>query len=251
MNAARVIPVLAVALSLFGSVAGAVDCQDMEFDGQSYTICETDSAREDLRLFLRDDQDQILGQFSRVDATLEQSGETLIFAMNAGMYHFDRQPVGHYLENGIRQKPVIEGASPGNFGLLPNGVFCIGDRVARVYETHRYLADRPDCRFATQSGPMLVIDGALHPRFLIDSTSRFIRNGVGTSDSGDRVVFAISNERVTFHDFGRLFRDGLKLPQALYFDGKVSRLYAPALQRHDPGLPLGPIVGIVVPKQTE
>jgi len=51
---------------------------------------------------------------------------------------------------------------------------------------------------------------------------------------------------VTFHDFGTLFRDHLKLPNALYFDGNVSRLYAPDMGRADAGFPLGPIVGVVV-----
>ncbi len=95
---------------------------------------------------------------------------------------------------------------------------------------------------------MLVIDGALHPRFLPDSTSRYVRNGVGTSADGRRVVFAISNRAVTFHEFGRLFRDALKLPQALYFDGNVSRLYAPSLNRSDAGFQLGPIIGVVAPE---
>ena len=45
-----------------------------------------------------------------------------------------------------------------------------------------------------------------------------------------------------------LFRDALDLPDALYFDGKISRLYAPALRRSDFGLPMGPIVGLAVPK---
>ena len=92
---------------------------------------------------------------------------------------------------------------------------------------------------------MLVIDGALHPRFLIDSTSRFIRNGVGTSDDGRTAVFAISNNPVTFHQFGSLFRDHLNLRQALYFDGKVSRLYSRALGRSDFGFQLGPMVAVV------
>ncbi len=94
-----------------------------------------------------------------------------------------------------------------------------------------------------QSGPMLVIDGDLHPRFLPDSTSRYIRNGVGTSADGKRAVFAISGIPVTFHQFGRLFQDGINVPNALYFDGKVSRLYAPELDRSDAGFRLGPIVG--------
>jgi uncharacterized protein YigE (DUF2233 family) len=93
---------------------------------------------------------------------------------------------------------------------------------------------------------MLVIDGALHPRFLPDSTSRYVRNGVGTSADGKRAVFAISRNAVTFYEFGRLFRDGLTLPSALYFDGNISRLYAPELNRHDAGFPMGPVVGVVV-----
>ena len=94
---------------------------------------------------------------------------------------------------------------------------------------------------------MLVIGGALHPRFLPDSTSRYIRNGVGTSLDGTRVVFAISRNTVTFHEFARLFRDELNLPNALYFDGNISRLYAPQIGRNDPGFSLGPIVGVVEP----
>ena len=90
---------------------------------------------------------------------------------------------------------------------------------------------------------MLVIDGALHPRFLIDSDSRYVRNGVGVSPDGQTAWFAISDRAVTFHEFGRLFRDGLGARDALYFDGSVSRLYAPALNRADFGRRLGPIIG--------
>jgi uncharacterized protein YigE (DUF2233 family) len=94
---------------------------------------------------------------------------------------------------------------------------------------------------------MLVIDGALHPRFLPDATSRFVRNGVGISPDGRTAHFLISDGPVTFQEFARAFRDGLGVPQALYFDGNVSRLYAPELGRADSGRRLGPIVGLVVP----
>ena len=95
---------------------------------------------------------------------------------------------------------------------------------------------------------MLVNDGALHPRFLVDSDSVYIRNGVGVSADGKTAYFAISDSRVTFHQFARLFRDVLNTPNALYLDGSISRLYAPELGRHDRGLPLGPIIGTVVPR---
>jgi uncharacterized protein YigE (DUF2233 family) len=145
----------------------------------------------------------------------------------------------------VEEMRVIPNAGPGNFGLLPNGVFCVTGQSAQVYETLDYLEITPECTDATQSGPMLVIAGALHPRFLVDSTSHYIRNGVGTTADGARAIFAISNNAVTFHEFGSFFRDFLKMPNALYFDGKVSRLYATDLRRSDFGFQLGPIVGVV------
>jgi uncharacterized protein YigE (DUF2233 family) len=167
--------------------------------------------------------------------------------MNAGMYHRDLAPVGLYIEEGTEVTPLVTREGPGNFGLLPNGVFCIGETF-RVIESRTFKEDRPDCRFATQSGPMLVIGGKLHPRLLPGSDSLNIRNGVGVSKDGTRAVFAISNDEVNFDAFARLFRDALGLPDALYFDGNISRLYAPSLDRHDGGFPMGPIVGTVVPK---
>ncbi|HMB12843.1 MAG TPA: phosphodiester glycosidase family protein, partial [Roseovarius sp.] len=212
-------------------------------------ICAVD-AGADLRLFLNDPETgTLLGSFAGVDAHLGKAGERLAFAMNAGMYHGDRRPVGLYIEGGQEMAPLVTREGPGNFGLLPNGVFCLRDGRAEVIETLRYAQDRPDCRYASQSGPMLVIDGALHPRFLVDSDSRYIRNGVGTSADG-RVWFVISDAPVNFHRFGRVFRDHLGAEQALYFDGKVSRLYAPGLGRNDLGFPLGPMVGLVVDAET-
>ena len=227
---------------------GALGCESVEYDGARYTICRVDAAKQDIRLFWTDPEDgKTLGTFRNVDQLLEKSGEILTLGMNAGMYHPDRRPVGHFVENGEVQAPLITADGPGNFGLLPNGVFCVSDAKARVVESRRFDRERPNCRFATQSGPMLVIDGALHPRFLPDSDSTFIRNGVGVAADGRTVWFVISEGPVNFHAFGSLFRDHLKTPQALYFDGNISRLYAPGIGRQDAGFPMGPIVGVVAP----
>ena len=236
---------LALALLLAPTAMQAADCRDTSFEGASYTLCEV-TAGEDLRLF-QSGPDGAYGSFKNVDAALAAEGKALGFAMNAGMYHRDLAPVGLYVEDGVEVSKLVTRAGPGNFGLLPNGVFCI-DETFRVIESRVFRKERPDCRYATQSGPMLVIGGKLHPKLLADSDSLYVRNGVGVSRDGTRAVFAISNEAVNFHTFARLFRDALGLPDALYFDGNISRLYAPALGRHDGGFPMGPMVGTVVPK---
>ena len=234
---------LAILLACLAGPAGAVTCADVMFEGQSYSTCTVDVASSDLRLYHSTPAGDVIGSFSAL-ADLAPD-KTLRFAMNAGMYHPDRAPVGLFQKDGVVLSALVTRDGPGNFGLLPNGVLCLTETTARIYETRAFAAATPDCRDANQSGPMLVIDGALHPSFLPDGSSTHIRNGVGTSADGATAIFAISNAPVNFDTFGRFFRDGLDMPDALYLDGSVSRLYAPDLGRSDLGFQLGPMVAVI------
>ncbi|MGB7317349.1 MAG: phosphodiester glycosidase family protein [Planktotalea sp.] len=230
----------------------AAECRETEHAGNRYALCQVDLATDELRLFLNDSKGEKLGEFSSVNSVLALEGKKLSFGMNAGMYHEDRGPVGLYLENGKQAQRLITSDGPGNFGLLPNGVFCIGKNSFAVIESRSFAKKPPKCKYASQSGPMLVIGGALHPRFLIDSTSRYVRNGVGVSPDQRKATFVISRNAVTFHEFGSYFRDALKTPNALYFDGNISRLYAPQIGYSGVSWlsePMGPIVGTVVPAE--
>lgn len=236
---------IALAALLLPQAAMSASCRGQVFEGVPYTLCEVGPG-DDLRLF-HSGPDGAYGSFAAVNAALAGQGRELAFAMNAGMYHRDLEPVGLYVEDGVQRTGIVTAEGPGNFGLLPNGVFCWGPGF-RIVESRAFAAAPPQCRFATQSGPMLVIGGQLHPRLIPDSDSTYVRNGVGVSADGQRAVLAISDRAVNFHSFARLFRDVLGLPDALYLDGSISRLYARDLGRSDLGFSMGPIVGAVVAK---
>ena len=241
---ATLVALLAVAASPAASPAVAAPdapCRDVEIGGKSYTICTFDLRSTAIRLHWKDRSGAPYGNVSNFVAASKSASSPLLFAMNAGMYRVDSSPVGLYVEGGEQLVKANTASGPGNFHLKPNGVFYLSGDEASVLETGRFLKARPKADYATQSGPMLVIDGKLHPRFSANGPSLKIRNGVGIRDP-HTVVFAISNDAVSFGDFARLFRDSLACPNALFLDGSISSLYAPSVARDDTLWPAGPIL---------
>jgi uncharacterized protein YigE (DUF2233 family) len=233
--------VLAIA-SLSGEASAA--CGARVYNDAGLVVCEFSPPADDIRLFLRDEAGAPYFEFDALNAALAAQGKRLLFAMNAGMYAKDRSPVGLYVEAGEELKRLNTNDGPGNFHLKPNGVFWSDASGVHVAESAAYKPSG-DVTFATQSGPMLVIDGAIHPKFKPDSESKKRRNGVGVSEDGAAVFFVLADTPVTFHAFAAFFKDELKTPNALFLDGTISRLYAPELSRSDEGFPMGPIVGVV------
>ncbi len=233
-----------LALTIFLAPVASAACRDFVNQGASYAVCEFDTRKSDVRLFLRDGQGEIYGGFSSLKSALENKGESLAFAMNAGMYGKDRAPVGLYIEGGKTLHPANARAGKGNFHMKPNGVFWVDGAKAGVTETGRFLALRLHPAYATQSGPLLVVGGRINPHIHDSGSSEKIRNGVCVAE-GHLLRFAISNQPVTFHAFAHLFRERLQCPDALFLDGSISSLYAPSLGRNDMFRPMGPIVGVV------
>ena len=169
--------------------------------------------------------------------------------MNAGMYGEDGRPIGLAIVEGKQVRAINRRKGGGNFHLMPNGVFQVRRDGRAEVVTGAGWKPSPDIRIATQSGPMLVIGGKLHPAFDHDGSSRHIRNGVGIA-AGGRALFVISEHPVSLGKFARFFRDQLKCRDALFFDGAVSALWDPANGRRDMTVPLGPMVVAFKPAES-
>jgi len=164
--------------------------------------------------------------FQNLKMALQKENKELIFAMNGGMYLHDLSPQGLYIEKGKVITKVNQTLKAyGNFYMQPNGIFYITKDAKAYVKTTKDFACSKDIAFATQSGPMLLINGNYHPKFMPHSKNLHIRNGVGVLPNGD-LLFAISKERINFYDFASFFKDqGCR--DALYLDGFVSRIYLP------------------------
>ncbi|HWM90390.1 MAG TPA: phosphodiester glycosidase family protein [Thermoanaerobaculia bacterium] len=233
---------LFVAFVLVGSVS-AVDFSTAEIAGKPLTVCRVNIRKERLQLFLRDDDGQPIKRFERLAGLLGARGQKLTFAMNAGMYHGDFSPVGLFISDGKQLSPLNTANAEGNFFLKPNGVFVITETGARVVETSEFPSIRERVILATQSGPMLVHRGKLHPAFNAKSESRLSRNGV-CSPTPDVAVFVNSEAPVNLYEFATFFRDTLHCTEALFLDATINSLHSTELNRSDFRMDLGPIIGI-------
>jgi len=237
-------------LGLFGAPQAvaqfAPGCETVQENAEAYTVCRINPVDAAIRVHLAGPDGVVYGGFDGLRRQLWAERRVLLIAMNGGMYHANRQPVGYHVEHGMEIKSAVTGGGYGNFHLLPNGIFSMRDGKAAVTETKAYLAASKGADFATQSGPMLVINGKLHPRFLPDSDSYKIRNGVGVDKDGV-VYLVISRQPVQFYAFAKLFRDRLGCANALYLDGTVSSLFDAASNRRDRLFPMGPILSVSIP----
>lgn len=222
-------------------LAVASACAPVTFEGVPLTHCVADPSLHRIATDLGPKGGPPYRSFAARAA--DRAGPRhVVFAFNGGMFGEDGKPIGYYVENGERLKALNRADGGGNFHLKPNGVFFGTGGKWQVLPSDKFFSDigeRP--AFGTQSGPMLVIAGKLHPQFAEEGPSKLIRNGVGV-DSAGRAHFVIADAPISFGRFARYFRDKLKTPNALYLDGSVSSLWDPATGRQDARALLGPLI---------
>lgn len=214
-------------LTTFGVIAdaGLVGCINKTTSEDHILSYVVDVKRQNLQFYWKDDEGNILNTFENLKTWLQKKHKKLIFAANGGMFQEDYSPLGLFIQDGKTIKSLNTSSGYGNFYLKPNGVFYI-------LKNHRVGICKTDdfknigmVRFATQSGPLLLINGRIHPAFRKRSTNLNIRNGVGILPN-DKIIFAMSKAPINLYDFADYFKR-LGCKNALYLDGFVSRTYLP------------------------
>lgn len=234
-------------LALLGVAVGPATPALTTTPAAGFISYAADPQRQAIRLFYRDERGRRFGSLGRLRAWLAQRPDSLVFAMNGGMYAPGGVPRGLFIENQKQLTPLDTTHGPGNFYLRPNGVFYLTTaRRAGICATGEFPS-KAGVAYATQSGPLLLVAGQPNPLFAPNSANVVVRNGVGLRPDG-RVVFAMSRGPVNFYDFAAFFKSqGCR--EALYLDGFVSRLYCPALSWGQTDGDFGVIIGLTTPRR--
>lgn len=217
-----------LAISITAALAEPpVQRRELDHAGARWVVVTIDRTRAELELH---------GQGARSDVrsiadARAKLGDDLLAATNAGLFHTTEVPVGLHADPDGVHRPLDTGTGWGNFYLAPNGVFSIDAGGASVAATEVWQP-RPGLRLATQSGPALLLDGAVHPALDLESEHLALRSGVCV-EGGWTVHLAISAGAVRFHDLATLFRDALGCTDGLYLDGKISELWTPGAEVPD------------------
>lgn len=207
--------------------AGGVET--VEKGGVRYLIFRVNPADLDrLELHWQDDEGKPLENFGGLRRHLAAEGKTIAFATNAGIYQRGPKPCGLTVCQGREEVPLNLAAGDGNFFLKPNGVFFITeDGKAGVLESSAFARAGLRPRLATQSGPMLLRNGVIHPAFNPKSANLRQRSGVGVRSTDGQVIFVVTDRRdpdrriVNFHTFASFFKEQ-GCADALFLDGDIS-----------------------------
>ena len=237
--------ILSVSIFLLVFVGIILIAQSKRKSDQRFITYVVDARKQDIKFYWKDDNEEIFKSILNLKTWLDSKQQTLLFAMNGGMYKQDKSPQGLFIENKKTITVLDTSSGQGNFYLKPNGVFYITtNKIPAICSTPNFN-DNGQVKYATQSGPMLVSDGGIHPTFKEGSTNLNIRNGVGILPD-NKIVFAMSKNEINFYDLANYFKS-LGCKNALYLDGLVSRTYLPEEDWTQTDGNFGVIIGVTKP----
>lgn len=183
-----------------------------------------------VKMAWKDDKGNILSTIGNLDLMLASNGQKLQCAMNGGMYTTEQSPCGLYIEGGVVKRSLnrtFQGS--GNFTMgfgeeRTNGVFVTKrDGTALLIKSKDFVSN-DSYLYATQSGPILLWNRQINPKFSQTSQNLLVRNAVGVDKKGN-VVLVMSKTTTSFYDLANLFLTQLDCDNALYLDGVVSDMY--------------------------
>ena len=203
----------------------------VEHDGARYHLFRIDRARwPELQLAWLGADGKPLGDFNGLKRDLAAKGQQIMFATNAGIFERGPKPCGLTICAGKELVPLNVRPGEGNFYLKPNGVFFLDDKLGPgVMEAAEFARSGLKPRLATQSGPLMLRNGVIHPAFNLHSPNKRLRNAVGVRKRDGQIIFAMSDRddaklgTVTFHQFSRFFLH-LGCEDVLYLDGDISTM---------------------------
>ncbi|SHG87097.1 phosphodiester glycosidase family protein [Pedobacter caeni] len=229
-------------LSILVTIVTLVVAQRKKSTDDLFVRYIVDGKKQDIKFYWKNEKQENFKSIRNLKNWLDQKHKKLLFAMNAGMYKQDNSPQGLFIENQKQITPLDTTTGNGNFYLKPNGVFYITvDNLPTICTTTNFIDNRK-VKYATQSGPMLVIDGQIHSAFKKGSANLNIRNGVGILPD-NKIIFAMSKREINFYDFADYFKK-MGCKNALYLDGLVSRTYLPEQNWIQTDGNFGVIIGI-------
>jgi uncharacterized protein YigE (DUF2233 family) len=210
-----------------------VFAQKISFKNQTFDACIVDLEKVDIHFNHADSAGNKFKSISKVLEHYKKLNKDVIFITNGGIFKPDLKPEGLYVEEGYEWYHLNEKNGTGNFYLKPNGFFYVTKwGMPNIRKSADYWKIIQHIRFATQSGPLLVINGEINKQFTEHSANKTIRSGVGIT-SNKKIVFIISNEEVSFYDFACVFKEQFGCSDAIYLDGLISKMYLPEIKRFD------------------
>ncbi|WP_250253842.1 phosphodiester glycosidase family protein [Chryseobacterium sp. Marseille-Q3244] len=223
-----------------------ISCSEKIQDKNNFIMYQVNPKKQTVKLYWKNNKNEILKSIGNLKNEAESNNEKLIFAMNGGMFEPDNSPKGLYIENFKILKPIDPLQGSGNFYLQPNGIFYITqNNEPGIVDTKKYKQN-PTIKYATQSGPILLIDGKINPIFQKDSKNLNIRNGVGMLENGE-IIFTMSKKEINFYTLAQFFKE-IGCKKALYLDGYVSRTYLPEKNWLQVDGDFGVMIGITEPQ---